>query len=148
MTSHVPTQQVAAERPEPSLAHDLFRAARYYLLSRTGLLSIAAAAIVAGAALNWNWLVATGIAPLLITLLPCAVMCGLGLCFHRLVGGSCAQDQSRATAEAEQIEASKAQLDLFERAPPASAQIREGNEAQHGVSPESQSSDERRHTHA
>jgi hypothetical protein len=148
MTTHIPNQQVAARRPEPSLAHDLFQTARYYLLSRTGLFSIAGIAIVVGAALNWSWLVATGIAPLLIAVLPCAVMCVLGLCAHRLAGGSCAQDQSRATAEAERTEASKAQLHLFEPTPSASAQIDERNEGQRGGSAESQLSDERRHIHA
>jgi hypothetical protein len=148
MTSHIPTQQVAVRRPEQSLARDLFHAARHYLLSRTGLLGIAGVVIVIGAALNWSWLVATGIAPLLIAVLPCAVMCGLGLCAHRLVGGSCAQDQSRAAGEAEQTEASKTQLDLFEPAASASAQLDKHTETQHGVSPASQPSDERRHTHA
>jgi hypothetical protein len=148
MTSQVPTQQVAAERPEPSLARDLLQAGRYYLLSRTGLISIAAVAIIAGAALNWSWLVATGIAPILIAVLPCAIMCGLGLCFHRLAGSSCAQEQSRPTADVEPIRTSKAQLDPVEPAPSASAQIHERNEAQHDVLPESHSSDERKHTHA
>jgi cell division protein FtsL len=147
MTLHQPVQQIAAERPEPSLGRDLLLAARYYFPRRTVLLGIAGVAIVAGAALNWSWLVATGIAPLLITLLPCAVMCGLGLCAHRLVGGSCAHDQSRATAEAKQIEASKAQLDLFESAPSASARIQERNEVQDVVSSKSRSSD-RRDIHA
>ena len=152
MSSQLPTQQVAAERPEPSLGRDLLLAARYYLFSRTGLLAIAGVAIVAGAALNWSWLVATGIAPLLITLAPCAVMCALGLCAHRLVGGSCAREQSRATAEPERIEASRAQLDLFEPAPPALAQVHERievqDEAQDAVAPDSLSLEERRRTHA
>lgn len=151
MTSHAPAPQAAADRPGPSLGRDLLQAARYYLSSRTGLLGIAAVAVVAGAALNWNWLIATGIGPLLIALAPCAVMCGLGLCAHRLVGGSCAQEQPRATAETgpEQVEAAKAQLDLFEPAPPALERIAETSEAQHTVLPaEAQSSDERKHTHA
>jgi hypothetical protein len=33
-----------------------------------------------GMALGWPWLVAIGAAPLLLSLLPCAIMCGLGLC--------------------------------------------------------------------
>jgi hypothetical protein len=45
--------------------------------------------VVIGAALNWSWLVAAGIAPLLITVLPCAAMCALGLCMNRMAGGSC-----------------------------------------------------------
>lgn len=29
---------------------------------------------------GWGWLVAIGVAPVILSLLPCAVMCGLGLC--------------------------------------------------------------------
>ena len=34
----------------------------------------------AGLALGWDWLIAVGIAPLLISAAPCLVMCALGLC--------------------------------------------------------------------
>src|SRR5712671_2090109 len=71
-----------------SLARDLLHAARRYLGGRRGLLILALVAIVAGAALNWNWLVAAGIAPVLITALPCLAMCGLGLCMNKMIGGS------------------------------------------------------------
>lgn len=46
---------------------------------RTWLL-VAAVALMAGAALNWSWLVAAGIAPLILSIAPCAVMCALGVC--------------------------------------------------------------------
>ena len=36
-----------------------------------------------GAALGWPWLVALGVAPILLSLLPCAAMCALGLCMQR-----------------------------------------------------------------
>ena len=42
------------------------------------MIALIVLAVVIGAALNWSWLVAVGIAPLLITVLPCAAMCGLG----------------------------------------------------------------------
>lgn len=48
--------------------------------TRRGLLTIAGVAIVGGLGLNWSWLVAAGIAPVLLSLLPCATMCALGLC--------------------------------------------------------------------
>ena len=51
-----------------------------------------ALALVVGAALNWSWLVAVGVVPLLITVLPCAAMCALGLCMNRMVGGSCSTE--------------------------------------------------------
>lgn len=63
-----------------SLSQEVLYALRYYLGSRTGLVAIAVAALGAGAYFNWSWLVAAGIAPLLIGVAPCAAMCALGLC--------------------------------------------------------------------
>ncbi len=40
------------------------------------------AAVGAGLALNWDWLTAVGAAPILLSLLPCAAMCALGLCMR------------------------------------------------------------------
>jgi hypothetical protein len=42
--------------------------------------------------MNWSALVAAGIAPLLISALPCAVMCALGLCMSRMGKNSCATE--------------------------------------------------------
>jgi hypothetical protein len=47
----------------------------------------------AGLALNWGWLTAAGIAPVLLSLLPCAAMCALGLCMRRGANGSCSKLQ-------------------------------------------------------
>ena len=67
--------------PAPrSFAGDVFYAARYYLGGRIGLIAIAAAALGLGAYFNWGWLVAAGIAPILLAVAPCAAMCALGLC--------------------------------------------------------------------
>lgn len=55
-------------------------AGRAVVGSRVGLLALAAAALGLGLAFNWSWLVAAGIAPLIVGLLPCAAMCALGLC--------------------------------------------------------------------
>ena len=63
-----------------SLASDVLSAARYYLGTRFGLLAIAVFALGLGAYSSWGWLVTAGIAPLLLTFAPCAVMCALGLC--------------------------------------------------------------------
>ena len=46
------------------------------------------AAIAAGAALNWGWPVVAGIAPVLLSALPCVVICGLGLGMNRMLGRS------------------------------------------------------------
>jgi len=79
---------------DASLARDLLRAARYYLGGRRGLLILAVVALIGGAALNWGWLVAAGIAPVLLTVAPCLVMCGLGLCMNKLIGGSSTSQES------------------------------------------------------
>jgi hypothetical protein len=46
--------------------------------------STAGALIAAGVAWQWSWLVAIGIAPLLVSAAPCVAMCALGLCMHRV----------------------------------------------------------------
>lgn len=75
MTTSDPARPV-----QNSLASDALSAARYYLGTRFGLLAIATLALGIGAYSSWGWLVAAGIAPLLLTFAPCAVMCALGLC--------------------------------------------------------------------
>src|SRR5918992_2341416 len=78
----------------PSLAQDWLHALRYWLRGPRGLAALVVSAFVIGAVLNWSWLVAVGIAPLLLTVLPCAVMCGLGLCMNKMMGGSCSTSSS------------------------------------------------------
>ncbi len=53
---------------------------------------MAAAALTVGIGYNWSWLVAAGIAPLLLSALPCVAMCALGLCMSRMTGSSCRTD--------------------------------------------------------
>lgn len=92
----------SADAPAPSLARDLLSLARYYLGGRRLLLALAGLALVAGLTLNWGWLTAAGIAPILISLLPCAAMCALGLCMTRTGGKSCSTNTGvRDTAAAE-----------------------------------------------
>jgi hypothetical protein len=55
-------------------------------LRRIWLVASAVAAF-AGLALNWDWLTAAGLAPIILGVLPCVVMCALGLCAHRFTGG-------------------------------------------------------------
>jgi hypothetical protein len=95
MTNASPT-----DTSNKSLTRDLLYAAQYYLGRRRVLLFLAAIVIGGGLALKWDWLVAAGIAPILIALLPCAVMCALGMCMHKKsgdaagAGGCCATDAS------------------------------------------------------
>lgn len=67
-----------------SETHDFTPAARpagmRALLGRRGLILAAMAIIGAGLWLNWGWVAAIGAAPLILSLAPCAVMCGLGYC--------------------------------------------------------------------
>ncbi len=94
---------------ETSLARDWINFARYYagqyLGGRRGLIVATLAVAGGGLALNWSWLVAIGVAPLLISLAPCAAMCALGLCMSRMGGKSCST-QSPAVREDHDIRSS------------------------------------------
>jgi hypothetical protein len=50
--------------------------------------AFAVGVIAAALVWQWSWLVVLGVAPLLLSLAPCAAMCALGLCMHRKVGRS------------------------------------------------------------
>jgi len=69
---------------------------RYYFGNPWVLLTITVLALAAIAAFNWSWLVAAGVASLLLSVLPCLVMCGLGLCMHKMIGGSRTSQESQA----------------------------------------------------
>ena len=84
------TQMTTITRTSPF--GGIVRAVRAYLTGWRGLLLLAAIALAAGAAFNWNWLVAAGIAPLIVTALPCVAMCALGLCANKMMGKSCASE--------------------------------------------------------
>ena len=90
------TNVPSTDTSDRSLARDILDAARYYLGDRRTLFVLAVVLIVGGIALNWGWLVAAGLAPILIALLPCAVMCALGLCMHKMAGGAHGGKQSGA----------------------------------------------------
>lgn len=68
---------------DTTLRRDIALYLRHRLRSRRGL--VAAGALVALPALwlGWPWLAAAGLAPLLLALAPCAVMCALGLCMKK-----------------------------------------------------------------
>jgi hypothetical protein len=63
-----------------SLWREGLHIARYYLGNRWVLVARGGVVLVAGIGLNWGWLVAAGVAPILLSTLPCLIMCGLGLC--------------------------------------------------------------------
>jgi hypothetical protein len=72
-----------AKSGNTSLGHDVVHAVQYYLKGRRGLLVLTGTALVAGLAFNWSWMVAVGVAPLLLSVLPCVAMCALGLCMNK-----------------------------------------------------------------
>ena len=66
---------------QPSLGRDVLRAAQYYLGNRWVLLGLGSIAVIAGLSFGgWGWLVAAGLAPVILSTLPCLVMCGFGVC--------------------------------------------------------------------
>jgi hypothetical protein len=82
----------SSQTGETPLTRDLLYAIRYYLGRRRTQFVLAGLVIMAVLAFNWSWLVAIGVAPLLITVLPCLAMCGLGLCMNMRTGGSSSTD--------------------------------------------------------
>ena len=85
---------------QTSLSQDIGSYLRYQLRGWRGLI---AAAILLGAPalwLGWPWLVAAGLAPLLIAVAPCAIMCGLGLCANMACRKSDAASSSGPAADA------------------------------------------------
>ena len=85
---------------EPSLTKATINLVRYYVGhyvgGRRGLILLTVAALGAGLVLNWSWLVAVGVAPLLLALAPCAAMCALGLCMNKM-GNKSGPTQSGAS---------------------------------------------------
>ncbi|MBI2297134.1 MAG: hypothetical protein HYU76_14110 [Betaproteobacteria bacterium] len=91
---------------EPSLVVIVTKLARHYLGGRRGLIVLGVLAVGAAMVFNWGWLVAVGVAPLLLALAPCAAMCALGLCANKLgaraEGSDAAKDAtSRQSADVE-----------------------------------------------
>jgi hypothetical protein len=77
----------------PSTSELIGRVVRHYLTGRRGLILLGGGALVLGGIFNWGWLVAIGVAPVLLAVLPCAVMCGLGLCASRLMTSGSSKNQ-------------------------------------------------------
>lgn len=65
---------------------------RRFVTPRIGI--VAGLVVIAGLGLalgGWGWLVAAGLAPIILSLAPCLVMCGLGVCMMGM-------NKSKATA--------------------------------------------------
>ncbi len=69
-----------------SLTQNPLYALRYWLSGCGGLIAAAVLTVVGGIVLNWGRLVAAGLALPILALLPCAVMCAVGLCVNKKMG--------------------------------------------------------------
>ena len=71
----------SVETSNISLRREALYAVRYYLGNRWALVGLIVLAAAIGLYFGgWGWLVAAGLAPLILSTLPCLVMCGLGVC--------------------------------------------------------------------
>jgi hypothetical protein len=76
------------------------RKVRERLSGRLGLI-VLATVLAAGITFNWGWLIAVGAAPVLVALVPCAVMCVLGLCMSTAGSKSCSKEPALTDARKE-----------------------------------------------
>jgi hypothetical protein len=78
-------------RPEPetTLTQDVRALLKHWLRGWRGLTVLGVAGVAAGLWLGWSSLVAAGLAPLLLGVLPCIAMCALGLCMRHGGKSSC-----------------------------------------------------------
>ena len=90
----------------PQTTRDLIRAR---LGNRWTLAIGGTAIIVAGLALGWNWLTAVGLAPLILSLAPCLIMCALGLCMMSRGSSSSATQSSVEQAKPPELTSNSAQ---------------------------------------
>lgn len=90
----------ATKTPITNPMQNLFSLLRGKLGGRNGLIAVAVLAVGGGLYLNWGWLAAAGLAPLILGILPCAAMCALGLCANKLQGGksSCSSSETPSKA--------------------------------------------------
>ncbi len=86
-----------SERP---LTRNILDAIWFYFGGRRTLYVLASVLILGSIALNRGWLAAAAIASILITSLPRAVVCALGLCMHKMAGAEKAGHHRGASCSA------------------------------------------------
>ena len=85
-----------ASTSQTLLARNKGLATPAWLGRRRALLVATAAVAVPALWLGWPWLLAAGLAPLLLSLAPCLIMCALGLCVMK----SCSKQGAPGSASA------------------------------------------------
>ncbi len=64
-------------------ARKVSRAEWWMPAKRWALIGLGIGGAIAGLASGWDWVVAAGLAPLVVSVLPCIAMCALGMCAMR-----------------------------------------------------------------
>jgi len=131
---------------EASLGRLGLNVASHYLGKRWVLLSLGGVAVIIGLySGGWGWLVAAGLAPVILATLPCLIMCGLGICMM------CKQ-QSAASRDAADTGTSSTALGGAKMDRPtvagSSCCHEDVSKTQSPQVKQAQSMDERRDTHA
>ena len=85
-----------ASTSETSFAQRQDKVLPTWLRGRRGLVLAAIALAAPAIWLGWPWLLAAGAVPLLVSLAPCLIMCGLGFCMMK----SCSKQGAPGTASA------------------------------------------------
>jgi len=132
---------------KPSLGRDVLHAARYHLGNRWVLLGLGSLAVIAGLFFGgWGWLVAAGLAPVILSVLPCLVMCALGICMM----GRSDKPQSTAPHDATDATTSSAVFGVAKRDQVAGSSCchDEATETRSPQVKQVQSDEERRDSHA
>jgi hypothetical protein len=78
----------ATDSTSNSASNAVANAVRSLMGNRRRLLILGAIVLGLGLFFKWNWLVAAGVTPLLISALPCVAMCALGLCMTKMGSGA------------------------------------------------------------
>jgi len=77
----------------PPAAHTVGDSIRRVIGGPRGLVILGLAIVATGLALGWNWLTAAGVAPLILSLAPCAAMCAVGACAMSRGGTTCTKPE-------------------------------------------------------
>jgi hypothetical protein len=83
-------ESVKAQAANGARRHPLDRL-RHWLTGWRGLTILGLVIMSGGLALGWGWLTAIGLAPIILSLGPCVVMCAIGACAMSRGGSNCAE---------------------------------------------------------